>query len=120
MQHDVYHSKLCIRKKYLKEVKQTVNIRNNSKEKSNDVTLTNLSFEHSAIHSARWISKYACNLIVRLSCPLSNSSTKSSMLILSARTLSIDSNAVLLNLSLLIEFFRNVFINFIFKKTFFT
>ena len=29
MPHNVYHSKLCIKKKYLKEVKQTVNIQNN-------------------------------------------------------------------------------------------
>ena len=29
MQHNVHHSKLYIRKKYLKEIEQKVNIRNN-------------------------------------------------------------------------------------------
>jgi len=57
-----------------------------------------------------------CNLILRLSCRLLNSSTKSSKHIFSARTLSIESRSVLRNLSLVTEFLGNVFANFIFEK----
>jgi len=57
-----------------------------------------------------------CNLILRLSCRLCNSSTKSSKSIFSAHTLSTESSLTLPNLSLVTEFLGNFFRHFVFEK----
>jgi len=53
-----------------------------------------------------------------LSSRLSNSSTISSKSLFQAHTLSTESRSALLNLSLVLEFLKNVFTNFIFEKRF--
>ena len=62
------------------------------------------------------VSVIQCVFVLRLSCRLSNSYGKSSRLILSSRAHLVNSNAMLLNLSLVIEYLKNVFINLIFEK----
>ena len=55
-------------------------------------------------------------MILRLSCGMSNSSTKLSQSMLSVRLLSIGNNALLFSLSLVIEFLRKIFTIFIWEK----